>query len=74
MFRKELHQKNKKVNKCADSFNEDLCLPEDTRKMFSSFDFTPDDAVELWAVNQCISRKDSNRIIYKYIEMYLIFT
>ena len=34
------------VKKCADSCNEDLCLPEDTRKMFSSFDFTPDDAVE----------------------------
>ena len=38
------------VKKCADSCNEDLCLPEDTRKMFSSFDFTHDDAVELWAV------------------------
>ena len=34
------------VKKRADSCNEDLCLPEDTRKMFSSFDFTPDDAVE----------------------------
>ena len=38
------------VKKCADSCNEDLCLPEDTRKMFSSFDFTPDDAAELGAV------------------------
>ena len=38
------------VKKCADSGNEDLCLPEDTGKMFSSFDFTHDDAVELWAV------------------------
>ena len=38
------------VKKYADSCNEDLCLPEDTRKMFPSFDFTPDDAVELWAV------------------------
>ena len=36
------------VKKCADLCNEDLCLPEDTRKMFSYFDFTPDDAVELW--------------------------
>ena len=43
-------KRTKKVNKCADSCNEDLCLPEDTRKMFSSFDFTPDDAVELLAV------------------------
>ena len=34
------------VKKRADSCNEDLCLPEDTRKMFSSFDFTPDGAVE----------------------------
>ena len=38
------------VKKCADSGNEDLCLPEDTGKMFSSFNFTHDDAVELWAV------------------------
>ena len=38
------------IKKCADSCNEDSCLPEDTRKMFSSFDFTPDNAVELWAV------------------------
>ena len=38
------------VKKCADSGKEDLCLPEDTGKMFSSFDFTPDDAVELWTV------------------------
>ena len=61
MSRKKLHQKNKKiclstidefiniVKKCAHSCNEDLCLQEDTIKMFSSFDFTPDDAVEFWA-------------------------
>ena len=36
------------VKKCEDSRNENLCLPEDTRKMFSYFDFTPDNAVELW--------------------------
>ena len=45
------------MNKCADSCNEDLCLPEDTRKMFSSFDFTPDDAVELWAVLKPVVEK-----------------
>ena len=63
MSRKKLHQKNKKkvliaidefmniVKKCADSCSEDLCLPEDPRKMFSFFDFTPvDDPVELSAV------------------------
>ena len=38
------------VKICADSCNEDLCLPENTKKMFSSFDFASDDAVELWAV------------------------
>ena len=39
------------VKNCADSCSEDLCLPEDPRKMFSSFDFTPvDDPVELPAV------------------------
>ena len=63
MSSKELYQKNKKkvliavdefmniLKKCADSCNEDLYLPGDTRKMFSSFDFTPDDVVELWAPN-----------------------
>ena len=49
------------VKKCADSCNEDLCLPEDTRKMFPSFDFTPDDAVELWAVLK--------PVVEKFIEM-----
>ena len=38
------------VKNRADTCNEDLCLPEVTRKMFSSFDFTADDAVELWGV------------------------
>ena len=38
------------VKKSADLCNENLYLSEDTRKMFSSFDFTPDDAVELLAV------------------------
>ena len=38
------------VKKCEDSYNEDFCLPEDTRKIFPSFDFTPYDAVDLWAV------------------------
>ena len=36
--------------KCADWCNEDLYLPKDTRKMFSFFDFTPDNAVESWEV------------------------
>ena len=38
------------MKRCEDSFNENLCLPEDTRKLLSLFDFTPDDSVELWAV------------------------
>ena len=39
------------VKNCADSCSEDLCLPEDPRKMLSFFDFTPvDDPVELSAV------------------------
>ena len=49
------------VKECADSCNEDLCLPEteDTRKMFLSFDFTPDadDAVELWVVLKTVFEK-----------------
>ena len=45
------------VKKCAGSCNDDLCLPEDTRKMFSSFDFTPDDVVELWAVLKPVVEK-----------------
>ena len=35
------------VKRCEDSYNENLCLPEDTRKLLSFFDFTPDDSVEL---------------------------
>ena len=38
------------VKRCEDSCNENLCLPEDTRKLFLFFDFTPDDSIELWAV------------------------
>ena len=45
------------VKKCVNSCNEDLCLTENTRKMFSSFDFTPDDAVELWAVLKPVVEK-----------------
>ena len=30
------------VKKCSDLCNKDPCFPKDTRKMFSSFDFTPD--------------------------------
>ena len=35
------------VKKCTDSCNEDLCLPEDTRNMFLSFDFTPEELREV---------------------------
>ena len=45
------------VKICADSCNEDLCLPENTKKMFSSFDFASDDAVELWAVLKPVVEK-----------------
>ena len=45
------------VKICADSCNEDLCLPEDTRKMFSFFDFASDEAVELWAVLKPVVEK-----------------
>ena len=41
------------VKKCADSCNEDLCLPEDTR----CFDFTPDYAVEFWTVLKPVVKK-----------------
>ena len=45
------------VKKCADSCNEDLCLLEYTRKMFSSFDFRPDDGIELWEVVKPVVEK-----------------
>ena len=45
------------VKKCADLCNEDLCLPEDIRKTFSSFDFAPGDAVELWVVLKAVVEK-----------------
>ena len=45
------------VKKYEDSCNKDLCLPEDTRKMLSSFDFTPDDAIEFWAVLKPVHEK-----------------
>ena len=45
------------VKKSADLCNENLYLSEDTRKMFSSFDFTPDDAVELRAVLKPVVEK-----------------
>ena len=35
------------VKKCADLCNGDFSLPEDTRKMISSFNFTPDDTIKL---------------------------
>ena len=45
------------MNKCADSCNEDLCFPDDTRQTFSSFDFTPGNAVELWVVLKPVVEK-----------------
>ena len=69
MSRKKLHQKKQKkvlividefmniVKKCADLCNEDLCFPEDIRKTFSSFDFAPGDAVELWVVLKPVVEK-----------------
>ena len=39
---------------------DDLCLPKDTRKRFSSFDFSPDDALTLWAVVEKFHRNAEN--------------
>ena len=58
------------VKKRADSCNEDLCLPEDTRKMFSSFDFTPDDAVELWVVLKPVVEKFHGNAVNYYSIFY----
>ena len=41
-------------------FMDDLCLPKDTRKRFSSFDFSPDDALALWAVVEKFHRNAEN--------------
>ena len=45
------------VKKCAVSYNEELCLLEYIRKMFSSFDFRPDDGIELWEVVKPVVEK-----------------
>ena len=45
------------AKKIADSCNEDLCLLKHTRKMFSSFDFRPDDGIELWEVVKPVVEK-----------------
>ena len=39
-------------------------MPKDTRKMFSSFGFTPNDAVELWAVLKQVVEKFHGKKIY----------
>ena len=39
---------------------DDLCLSKDTRKWFSSFDFSPDDALTLWAVVEKFHRNAEN--------------
>ena len=46
------------VKKCADSWT--ICLPKDTRKRFSSFDFSPDDALALRAVVEKFHRNAEN--------------
>ena len=47
-------------------------MPEDTRKMFSSFDFTPDDAVELWAVLKPEFKKFHGNAEYYYSNFYAL--
>ena len=58
------------VKKCADSCNEDLCLPEVTKKFFSSFDFTPDNAVELWEVLKPVVEKFHGNAENYYSNLY----
>ena len=58
------------VKKCADFCNEDLPLREDTRKMFSSFGFIPDDVVELWAVLKPIIEKSHGNAENYYSNFY----
>ena len=36
------------VKRCPSLCQQDLCSPEDIRNKFGSFDFTDDDALELW--------------------------
>ena len=36
------------VKRCSSISQQDLCLPEDVRSKFGSFDFTDDDVLELW--------------------------
>ena len=56
--------------KCADSCNEDLCFPEDIRKTFSSFDFTPGGAVELWVVLKPVVEKFHGNAENYYSKFY----
>ena len=58
------------VKKCADSCNEDLCFPEDIRKTFSSFDFTPGGAVELWVVLKLVVEKFHGNAENYYSKFY----
>ena len=62
------------VKTCADSCNEDLCLPENTRKMFSSFDFASDDAVELWVVLKPVVEKFHGNAENYYSNLQIIKT
>ena len=67
---RKLNQKNKKnadrhiwiyeYSEKMCRFMDDLCLPKDTRKRFSSFDFSPDDALALWAVVEKFHRNAEN--------------
>ena len=36
------------VKRCSSICQQDLCLPEDIKSKFGSFDFNDDDALELW--------------------------
>ena len=36
------------MERCSSVCQQDLCLPDDIRSKFGSFDFTNDDALELW--------------------------
>ena len=56
------------VKKCGGLCNEDLCLPEDTRKMFSSFDFIP--ALTMWVVLKPLLEKFYGNAENYYSDFY----
>ena len=58
------------VKRCSSVFQQDLCLPEDIRSKFGSFDFTDGDALELWKYLETIVDEFHEHDEKYYINLY----